>query len=331
MINGKKIIVVMPAYNAAETLEKTYREIPFDIVDEVILTDDCSRDETVKKAEEQKALELAMKAQDSTALFFEARNAQGEEVTIGNGLVNITLNTKGGSIQSASLTQYKNQQKEDVQLLRKGMNSLSYQLVGKDDNIDTRDYTFQAINRTDSTVTMRLQTTGAGYIDFAYRLLPESYMVNFDIRAVGMQNFFPAAQKTVNIDWSQLARQQEKGYDFEQRYTSLTYKPVDDGSDYLSEMKDDKETFEEFRSRIRNNSVEFRNDGYVCYTTESVSLEVSYDGIFNINGESARKEFDRYNSRFCKAKRKSDVIIADSGRNRLILDYKNAKRSTDCV
>ncbi|MBO5710230.1 MAG: glycosyltransferase family 2 protein, partial [Rikenellaceae bacterium] len=52
MINGKKIIVVMPAYNAAETLEKTYREIPFDIVDEVILTDDCSRDETVKKAEE---------------------------------------------------------------------------------------------------------------------------------------------------------------------------------------------------------------------------------------------------------------------------------------
>lgn len=52
MINGKKIIVVMPAYNAAETLEKTYREIPFDIVDDVILTDDCSRDETVLKAKE---------------------------------------------------------------------------------------------------------------------------------------------------------------------------------------------------------------------------------------------------------------------------------------
>lgn len=101
---------------------------------------------------------------------------------------------------------------------------------------------------------------------------------------------------------------------------------------YITELSDeDKETFEEFRSRIRNNSVEFRNDGYVCYTTKSASLEASYDGIFNINGESARKEFERYNSKFCKAKRKSDVIIADSGRNRLILDYKNAKRSTDCV
>ena len=52
MINGKKIVVVMPAYNAEKTLEQTYAEIPFDIVDEVILTDDCSRDNTVEKAKE---------------------------------------------------------------------------------------------------------------------------------------------------------------------------------------------------------------------------------------------------------------------------------------
>ncbi len=48
MINNKKIAIVLPAYNAAQTLEKTYREIPFDIVDEVILTDDKSSDETVE-------------------------------------------------------------------------------------------------------------------------------------------------------------------------------------------------------------------------------------------------------------------------------------------
>jgi glycosyltransferase involved in cell wall biosynthesis len=46
MLNGKKIIVVLPAYNAARTLEKTYAEIPMEIVDEVILVDDASRDET---------------------------------------------------------------------------------------------------------------------------------------------------------------------------------------------------------------------------------------------------------------------------------------------
>lgn len=50
MLKGKKIVVVMPAYNAAQTLEKTYREVPADIVDEVILVDDCSSDETVEVA-----------------------------------------------------------------------------------------------------------------------------------------------------------------------------------------------------------------------------------------------------------------------------------------
>lgn len=48
MLNGKKIIVVMPAYNAARTLERTYNDLPFDIVDEVLLVDDASADTTVE-------------------------------------------------------------------------------------------------------------------------------------------------------------------------------------------------------------------------------------------------------------------------------------------
>jgi glycosyltransferase involved in cell wall biosynthesis len=50
MLAGKKVLVVMPAYNAAQTLERTYQDIPFDVVDEVLLVDDASRDETVEVA-----------------------------------------------------------------------------------------------------------------------------------------------------------------------------------------------------------------------------------------------------------------------------------------
>jgi glycosyltransferase involved in cell wall biosynthesis len=50
MIGTKKIVIVLPAYNAALTLEKTYKEIPFDIVDEVVLVDDCSKDNTIEVA-----------------------------------------------------------------------------------------------------------------------------------------------------------------------------------------------------------------------------------------------------------------------------------------
>lgn len=52
MYNGKKVIVVLPAYKAAQTLKKTYDEIPFDVVDEVVLVDDKSPDDTVDVAKE---------------------------------------------------------------------------------------------------------------------------------------------------------------------------------------------------------------------------------------------------------------------------------------
>ncbi len=52
MYNGKKVIVVLPAYNAALTLEKTYAEIPFNLVDEVILCDDASKDNTSELAKQ---------------------------------------------------------------------------------------------------------------------------------------------------------------------------------------------------------------------------------------------------------------------------------------
>ena len=50
MLHQKKIVVVLPAYNAAKTLERTYREIPFDLVDDVVLVDDVSKDNTIEVA-----------------------------------------------------------------------------------------------------------------------------------------------------------------------------------------------------------------------------------------------------------------------------------------
>ena len=50
MLNGQRIIVVLPAYNAERTLEQTYREIPLDVVDQVLMVDDHSSDDTVRLA-----------------------------------------------------------------------------------------------------------------------------------------------------------------------------------------------------------------------------------------------------------------------------------------
>lgn len=99
---------------------------------------------------------------------------------------------------------------------------------------------------------------------------------------------------------------------------------------YITELSHaDKEAYEEFKSRIKKNDVSFGNDGSVEYKTYFGEITASYSGEFTINGESAEKEFDRYDSKFCKAKRKPENVFVDSGKHTLLLDFKNVKREID--
>ena len=178
---------------------------------------------------------------DSTSLLYGASQGTEQLTTLENDLVKVTFTNKGGRVCTAMLKDYNGQDGKPLELFDEKDSGMNFAFEGKNENILTEDLYFQPTNVTDTTVTMRLTTNGAGYIDFDYKLLPNTYVVNFSIRANGMQNFFPAAANTVNINWHQRARQLEKGFSFEQRYTSPTYKPVNKGSDYLSEMKDAKE------------------------------------------------------------------------------------------
>ena len=93
---------------------------------------------------------------------------------------------------------------------------------------------------------------------------------------------------------------------------------------YVTELSDeDRETFDEFKKRIRGNSLEFGCDGKVIYSTASGTVEVSYDGTYNVDGRPAEKEFARYDSKFCQAERKSRSITVNSGKNSLVLSLNN--------
>ena len=88
----------------------------------------------------------------------------------------------------------------------------------------------------------------------SYQLLPNSYMVNMQLQAKGLSGFFAPNTKTLDINWVDRIIQQEKGYDFENRYSSLTYKRKDKGTKKLSETSDETEDPEEAL-----NWVAFRN------------------------------------------------------------------------
>ena len=97
---------------------------------------------------------------------------------------------------------------------------------------------------------------------------------------------------------------------------------------YVTELSDsDKETFDEFKARIKSNEIHFGTDGSASYSTESGTIDVSFSGRFAVDSKPAEKVFDRYDSKFCKSERNAAAISVDSGKNRLTLDFENAKRS----
>ncbi len=202
-----------------------------------------------KTAQEQAAAEaktaqiLAEQANDSTSLFFENRRGEGENITLDNGQLCVTLNTKGGSIGHATLARYLNQQKQPVEILRQGKNALSYTLTGKDANIDTRDFVFTPIAQTDTTVTMRLGSEGHN-LDIEYALHTGSYIMDITLRTSGLQNILHPTTKSLLLTWDNTTAQQEKGFDFEQRYSALTYNEQGEGIDNLSETNDDEQSID---------------------------------------------------------------------------------------
>ena len=202
--------------------------------------------EAAKKAEMQAKLsatsEPSIQAADTSALFYNSMQGKESFTTIENAVVKLTFSNKGGRIYSATLKDYNGQNKEPLVLFNGNDASLNFTFYNKKGAIDTEDLFFTPVNVSDTTVTMRLVADSASYIDFNYALNNDSYLMNFTIQAVNMRNKLSSSINYVDIDWKQRARQIEKGFKFEERYSTLTYKFSGDDTDELSGAKDVKES-----------------------------------------------------------------------------------------
>ena len=181
---------------------------------------------------------------DSSSLFFNTMHGTDSKVIIQNNVAQITFSTKGGRVYSAMLKDYMSQDKKTPVVLFDGNDaSMNFNFYNKQGAIQTKDCYFEAVNKTDSSVTMRLAADSASYIDFIYTLKPNSYLMNFEIKATGMADKL-ANTNYIDIDWTQRARQLEKGFTYENRLAELTYKVKGDNVDNLSAAKDDEKNLE---------------------------------------------------------------------------------------
>ena len=215
------------------------------------------RKDSIVKADEAKFLS---QIDDNSSLFYNVLKGENKNVTIQNEKVKVDISTYGGRIASVSLKDYEDQNGENVVIFDSkdkinvteankelnGSNTINFFFKSNlaDRNINTNELFFTPVNATDSSVVMRLDfKKGGRYIDFEYSLLGNSQMVNLNVTAHNMNDIISGNE--ANITWKQFIRQLEPGYEFEQRFSSATYKPVDDDSDYLSQMADKSEKVEE--------------------------------------------------------------------------------------
>lgn len=192
---------------------------------------------------------LAQKAAaDSADIFFAATQGKNTQVVLRNNKVNIKIDTKGGAISEVRLNEYKSykdfsENRENPLLLYNAKDAgMNFTLDTKENPLSFKDYYFTPVHATDSTVTMRLTGKGGETIDMEYKLLADNYLVNFAIRTQGMQKYIPAATKSIQINWHDRVAQHEKGFYFENMYSTLTYKLHDDDAEHLSEAETEQES-----------------------------------------------------------------------------------------
>lgn len=117
----------------------------------------------------------------------------------------------------------KHDDENGVTLFEGQRQSLNYTLVAKELNISTADLYFTPSAVTDSTVTLTADAGQGKTLVFNYRL-GKNYMLHLDIKATGMSGLFDPNASRINVDWHETVRQQERGFNFENRYARLDWK-----------------------------------------------------------------------------------------------------------
>ena len=236
------VLIGFSWYNqpSAEQIEAQRREDSI----AAVMKDNAAKQQVEQAARKAEAEEAARR--DTNALFHTAMSGQDTKVVLKNDKVELTLQTKGGTIAKAVIKGFKNidNSKDEVTLFDEETQQMNFMLAGKQENIITQDMYFTPSNQSDSTVTMTAQAANGGSVVMDYHL-GKDYMLHFSLRTNGLSGMFAPKMNQLDISWKSRASQQEKGFMFENRYATLTYKEKGGSTHYLSETSEETKTLDE--------------------------------------------------------------------------------------
>ncbi len=173
-----------------------------------------------------------------------ASASQGVEqiLTLENNLVKVSLSSKGGKIKSVQLKDYKTWDGRPLYLMNNDSNVFNLSLSAQNRIINTEELYFTASGTagTKNSVNLRLPAGEKKYIEFAYSLPENSYMVNYQVNVVGLEDVIAQNSSFINVDWKDIVTQQEKSIENERAATTVHYRFTDEEVDYISETSNEK-------------------------------------------------------------------------------------------
>lgn len=203
-----------------------------------------------EKADIEKIAQEAAKAEertssDTTTVFGAVMTGENKQVVLKNDKIEITLHSKGAQIIEAKILGYNNQKGEDFVTYFSGKDhNLRFMLEGKETNIITDELYYEPSEVSERRVTFTAKGNNGELIIIRYTL-GDGYIVGISLETQGLSGIFSPNYKEMMVEWTANCRQQERGFVFENRYASLTYKENRGGTDYLSETSKKTKTIEE--------------------------------------------------------------------------------------
>ena len=182
-----------------------------------------------------------------------ANAAKGEEKyhIIENDVLKLTLSSKGGRVVSAEVKNYKTNDSLPLILFDEKESEFNINLVSGGKNISTGDLFFKSdkenlvVKNLDSNVfVLRSYVSEKQYIEYSYGLKGNSYLIDYDVRFVGLNDLIAKNESAFNLHWFVNTPNIEKSVENQRANSTVYYKTLEEEADYIGETKDDKEVFE---------------------------------------------------------------------------------------
>ena len=155
-------------------------------------------------------------------LLTSARMSQEALYRLSNDKMEIEFTSRGAQPYSVKINDYKSYDSTDLYLIRPDQSRYDIKVYAGE-NVNTKDFTFEVVEHSDSVIVMRLPFSNGGYIQQRYALTSGSYSLYNELSFVGMDGVIPRNVSMLDIDWNVNIPRLEKGYKNEKQYSKLDY------------------------------------------------------------------------------------------------------------